>query len=40
MSIVTDALNRLQSERSRLASRQEGDPSTPGVPIPEPPIDV
>lgn len=40
MSIVTDALNRLQSERSRPASGQEGGPSTPGVPIPEPPIDV
>ncbi len=40
MSIVTDALNRLQSERSRPASGQEGGPSTPGIPIPEPPIDV
>lgn len=40
MSIVTDALNRLQSERSRPASGQEGGPSTPGVPIPESPIDV
>ncbi len=40
MSIVTDALNRLQSERSRPASGQEGGPSTPGVPIPEPPSDV